>query len=344
MRAMGRMSRRGVLSVAAGLVAARALRAQDAPKAKAASRITLTLTSRAALPYLPLTIAERLGYFRQEGVEIEFREPPAGALPIFPGPAEVVAGSFSRTLALQGRNAFFRAFALLCRTPQSALAVSSRALPAFSNLGELRDRPVAVGSEADAMHLRVALLRAGLPMSHVQVVELPDPALALAALRVGSVDAICHGEPVVTMLEHRAEVRVVADARTQRGAQEFYAGAMPGACLFAAESFIERNGEAVQALANAVTHALKWLQTAGPSDLVKVVPEHYMLGDRGLYLAAFNRVRDTIPPNGVLADEAARHALRVQSRAQSVQPAKPVVLARTYTNSFSQKARDKFIG
>ena len=40
-------------------------------------------------------------------------------------------------------------------------------------------------------------------------------------------------------------------------------------------------------MVDAMVHALKWLQTAGPSDIIKTVPESYFLGDRALYLAAF---------------------------------------------------------
>jgi len=41
-----------------------------------------------------------------------------------------------------------------------------------------------------------------------------------------------------------------------------------------------------------MVHALKWLQTAGPSDLIKTVPENHFQGDRALYLAAFERAPD----------------------------------------------------
>ena len=40
------------------------------------------------------------------------------------------------------------------------------------------------------------------------------------------------------------------------------------------------------------------LQTAGPSDIVKTVPEGYLLGDRAVYLAAFDKVREAISTDG----------------------------------------------
>jgi NitT/TauT family transport system substrate-binding protein len=53
-----------------------------------------------------------------------------------------------------------------------------------------------------------------------------------------------------------------------------------------------------QALTNAMVRALKWIQKAGPSDIIKAVPESYLLGDRSLYIDAFMKVRQAISPDG----------------------------------------------
>ena len=85
---------------------------------------------------------------------------------------------------------------------------------------------------------------------------------------------------------------------------------MPAACFYTHTEFVQKNPNTCQALANAIVHGLKWLQTAGPSDIIKTVPEGYLLGDRALYLASFNKVREAIALDGILPDEGARTALR----------------------------------
>jgi NitT/TauT family transport system substrate-binding protein len=95
-------------------------------------------------------------------------------------------------------------------------------------------------------------------------------------------------------------------------------------------------------MANAIVHGLKWLQTAGPSDIIKTVPESYLLGDRALYLASFNKVREAISLDGIMPDEGARTALKaLASFEPSVRPEK-VDLGKTYTNEFARRAKDKF--
>jgi NitT/TauT family transport system substrate-binding protein len=121
-----------------------------------------------------------------------------------------------------------------------------------------------------------------------------------------------------------------------------FGGAMPASCLYAPQAFLQKNAAQAQALANGIVHALKWLQTAAPADLVKAVPAGYLMGDRGLYLAAFSRVRETYSPNGVMPDDGAATALRVLARVHPELGDFKVELARTYTNDFVRKARQKF--
>ena len=43
----------------------------------------------------------------------------------------------------------------------------------------------------------------------------------------------------------------------------------------------------MQALANAIVRADKWIQAAGPSEIIATVPESFLLGDRAVYIDAF---------------------------------------------------------
>ena len=85
----------------------------------------------------------------------------------------------------------------------------------------------------------------------------------------------------MTMLEQKGDVRIIADTRSlqglARGVRRRHAVHLP---VCAGPDYVQNHPNTVQALTNAVVHALKWLQTAGPSDLIKAVPESYLLGDR----------------------------------------------------------------
>src|SRR5690606_12019898 len=75
-----------------------------------------------------------------------------------------------------------------------------------------------------------------------------------------------------TELEQGGDLRVIADLRTLRGSADLFGGPWASGCLSAPAGFVGANTPQVQALADGIVHALKWLQTAGPSDLIQAVP------------------------------------------------------------------------
>ena len=341
------MDRRSFVSVAAlsaaGLAAPGA-RAQAKPEK---ARVSIAVGASASFLYLPLTVAERLGYFGAEGLEVELHDFGGGlrALQaVQEGSGDVVGSAFVDTISLQGRNQFYRAFVLLGRAPQIALGISTKTMPAYKFITDLKGRKIGVPMSGPSANMVASLVlaRGGVSPREVNFVEMGSPTAAVAALRSGQVDAMSHTEPVMSMLEHRGDVRIISDTRTLKGTQEVFGGPMPAACLYAPAEYVQKNPATVQALTNAVVHALKWLQTAGPSDLIKVVPEKYLLGDRGVYLAAFNKIREAIAVDGLIPDEGVRTALRAMSRVDGSILADKIDLARTFTNEFSRKAKEKF--
>lgn len=295
------------------------------------ARVTVSVPVLSDLACLPLVVADQLGYLRAEGLEVEWVD---GG-----GPADVTCGPFEQVLQLQGRGVFHPAFALLCRAPGVALGVSTRYLPQYRQLSDLRGRRIGITATGSTAHLmtQLVMLRAGVAPADWQVVPVGSAALALQAVRGGQVDALCGGEPALTLLEQRAELRVVSDARSLKGANDVFGGPMPADCLHASQEFIQRNPATCQALVNGVVRALRWLQTAGPSDLLRAVPEAYRMGDLGLYIAAFERMRETFSTDGVMQPEAVRTALRALSAFEPGLRAERLDPARSYTNAFASR-------
>lgn len=337
----------GALSVlSAGAACAPASWAQ-APGA-AVGRITIAVGGQAVLYHLPLTIADRLGFFQAEGLDVAVQDFAGGALAlqaVHDGVAQVCSGAYEHTLRQQSRGQDYRAFVQQGRAPQQALGVSVRALPRYRGPADLRGRRIgvsALGSSTQVM-ASVLLARAGVDAREVSFVGVGAGASALAALRSGHIHALCHADPIMALLEHRSEVRLVSDLRTLNAAQEVFGGAMPASCLYAPQAFLQKEPLVAQALANAIVHALKWLQTAAPADLVKAVPASYLLGDRSVYLAAFSGVRETFSPNGIMPEDGPATALRALAQAYpDMSGARGSSLQRTYTNDLARKARQKF--
>lgn len=334
----------GSAAVAAAALALPSLRAQPQPET---TRLALSVDGKAALGYLPLTIAEQLGYFRAEGLEVGIRDFASGAAAfaaVQSGAADVCSGAFEQTIQLQARNQKYQAFVLQGRTPQVAFGISSQALPHYRSVADLKGRRIGVAASGSSSSLMASLvlLQGGLRTGEVSFVPVGTARDALAALRAGHIDAISNTDPVMTMLEQGGDVKIISDSRTLKGTAEVFGGPMPAACLYAPLSFTQKNPRTCQALANAMVRALKWLQTAAPRDIIQTVPDSYLSGERALYLASFDKVRESISPDGLFADEGPPTALKALSRLDASIKAGSIDLAATYTNVFASRAKERF--
>jgi NitT/TauT family transport system substrate-binding protein len=338
------LSRRSFSALAAACVAAPGLRAQPKPEK---SKVAIAVGGKAAFYYLPLTIAEQLGYFKSEGLDVEISDFAGGSRAlqaVVGGSADVVSGAYEHTINLQSKNQVFQAFVLQGRAPQIALGVSTRAMPGYKAVAELRGRKIGVSAPGSSTNMvaNLVLSRAGVKASEVSYIGVGTSAGALVALRSGQIDAMSNTDPVMTMLEQKGEVRIISDTRTLKGTLEVFGGPMPAACLYAPLEFVQKNPNTCQALTNAIVHGLKWLQTAGPSDIIKTVPEAYLLGDRALYLASFNKVREAIALDGVLPEEGAKTALKALASFEPSVKADKIDLGKTYTNEFARRAKERY--
>ena len=311
--------------------------------------VTLAVGGKTSLPCLPLTIAEQLGYFRDEGLQVELQDHPGGGLAqqaLLLGRADVAAGGFEHPVLLRPRGTHCRAFVLLGRAPQLVFGVGTRALPEFRSLAQLRGRRVGVTSADSSSHwfAQRLLARAGLAPTDVEDVGVGTAITPVAALREGRIDALADIDPAISLLEYRADIRVVADTRSLRGTHELYGGPMPGACLYARDAFVLRYPQTVQALTNAVVRALKWLHTAGPSDIVRTVPESYMHGDRSVYLSALDKAREALSPDGMASDDSVATAHRiVAQQLQATDGLRATAVGASHTNDFARRARQRFL-
>lgn len=338
-----RLALLGLVS-AASMGAPALLRAQS--DASAGGVVRIAVGGQAGLYYLPLTVAMHLGFFREEGLEVQVLDFAGGApalQAVQQGVADVCCGAFEHVVRQQLRGVAWRSLVLLGRAPQLALATSTRHWPARAE-GGFRGLRVGVTAPDSSTQFLASLWlsNAGAALDELNFVGLGSGGAVLSALRQGRVHALCHFDPFITMLEQRGEVRLLADTRTLKGSAELFGGTMPGACLYAPEAYVQQHAAPVQALVHALVRALQWLQTASPADMVHVVPPAHMLGNRAAYLAAFYKVRDTLSPDGLMPDDGPATALRAVLRLQPQFAATRVALDRLFSNDWVRRSRQKF--
>jgi NitT/TauT family transport system substrate-binding protein len=337
------MQRRHLLA-AAGLATLPLLgRGQALEKPK----LTLAVGGKNLLYYLPLTIAEQLGYFKAEGLDVTIADFAGGSQALralVGGSADVVSGAFEHTVNMQTKGQRLRAFVLQGRAPQIVLGTNPKTLPGFKTLADLKGRKIGVTAPGSSTHVMTnfVLAKAGLKPSDVSIVGIGAGAGAVAAMRSGQVDAISNLDPVISLLARSGDIRVVSDTRIVAEADKVFGGPMPAACLYAPQSFVDRHPATVQALATAIVRANEWIHQAGAGDIIKAVPESYLLGDRAVYVDAFQAAKGALSPDGMFPEQGAATAQRALASIDPEFAKAKVDLAATWTNDFARHALAKY--
>jgi NitT/TauT family transport system substrate-binding protein len=339
-----RATRRAVLVAATAAAVLPALASAQALEKK---KVTIAVGGKNLLYYLPLTVAEQKGFFKDEGLDVEIVDFAGGAKAlqaVVGGSADVVSGAFEHNINMQAKGQFMRAFVLQGRAPQIVLAVNTKTVPNFKSVADLKGKKIGVTAPGSSTNIMAnyVLAKNGLKPTDVSFVGVGASQGAVAALRSGQIDAISNLDPVITILARSGDITIVSDTRDVAQADKVFGGPMPAATLYAPVAFIEKNPNTVQALTNAIVRADKWIQKAGPSDIVKAVPENYLLGDRAIYIDAFLKAKPALSPDGMIPDQGPATALRALSSVDPTIGKAKIDLKSVYTNDFVKKANAKY--
>ncbi len=327
------------------LASAPALHAQTLEK----PQLTLAVGGKNLLYYLPLTIAEQLGYFRAEGLELKIVDFAGGSQALramVGGSADVVSGAFEHTVNMQHKGQRLRAIVLMGRAPQIVLGVNPKTMPAYKTVADLKGKKIGVtapGSSTNVM-ANFVLAKAGLKPSDVSIIGVGAGNGAVAAMRQGQIDAMSNLDPVVSLLTRSNDLKIISDTRIVAEADKVFGGPMPAACLYLPQTFIDKHPRTVQALANAIVRANQWVQQAGPGDIIRAVPENYLLGDRAVYIDAFLAAKGALSPDGLFPEKGPDTAFRALASIDPEIAKATLDLKAVYTNDFAKVALAKLGG
>lgn len=337
------MLKRWAVAVVA-LLAALNLGTADA-QALEKKKLTIAVGGKNLFYYLPLTIAERNGYFKEEGLDVEIPDFAGGAKALqamVGGSADMVSGAFEHTINMQAKKQPIKAVVLQASYSSITLLLPKDRAAQYKSAKDLKGLKIGVTAPGSSTNMFVnnLLAKAGLKPNDVSIVGVGAAAGAVAAMEKGDIDAMSNLDPVTSQLEATGKFVAVADSRTEKGMKEIYGGDYLASCIYASNDFIAKNPHTTQAVVNAMVKALRWIAKATPEQIMAVVPESYMAGNRSLYKQALLKNMIGYSSDGQLNLKAAQNVYNVLKQFEpSVMAAGGSInLAATFDNSFAQKA------
>jgi NitT/TauT family transport system substrate-binding protein len=302
------------------------------------SRIRVAL-ARSPYTYLPVYLAEPLGFYRDENLSVTLEEFPGGAKAVeavVGGSADIAAGFYEHAIQMTAEGRPFRAFVTMLRYPGMALVVSEKASRRIARIEDLKNATVGVGTPGSPTHFYLNYLLAshGLKPTDVAVVGIGAPAAAAAAVEHGTVDAAVVGGALVILQRRQPRLVVLAESFSPEGVrQSLQVDEYPGATLLAPTAWLQRNVLAAQRMTRAILRTLDWIHGHNPDQIRQELPPAYRtdedtdLRSLRLFLPLFSR-------DGRMRGVSAAAAQRVLAVSVDKVRDSRINLEQTYTNDF----------
>jgi len=306
-------------------------------------QITIGVGGRPQLVYLPITLAQQLGYYRQEGLQVKLEDLQSGSKALQAlqgGSVDVVSGYYDHTVQMQAKQRDVTSFVTMQRYPSFVLAVSPKAGKPINNVTDLAGANVGVtapGSSTD-FFLKHLLVKSGLAPDAANVQGIGGHSSALAAMEQGRVDAAVMTDPAFSLLQRRAgakNVTVLADTRTAQGVQEhFGVTTYPGAVLYTTREWLINNGENARKLASAIVKTLQWIEQHSSEEIADKMPPEYTQDNREVYVASIASAKDSYSKDGVMQADGTEAVRAVLAQFIPEVGQADIDLAKTYSNDY----------
>lgn len=307
-------------------------------------KVVLGVGGKSLLYYLPLTIAERQGYFKEFGLDMEINDFAGGARSLqalVGGSVDLVAGAYEHTLRMQARGQDIRATIEMLRFPTIVIGVRKAIADRVKSAADFKGLKVGVTAPGSSTWITVvhAMSKHGLTAADASFIGVGGGASAVAAMKRGEIDLISHLDPVIAKLEADGDIVTLIDTRTEAGTRALFGATNPAACLYLRQDFIEKNPNTTQAAVNGLYKALRWIDRATPEQIADAVPEQYHLGDKALYIRAVQSSKEAYSKTGVMAQDGMNAVFgMLKALDKDMQTVPADVVGKSFEPRFAQRA------
>jgi NitT/TauT family transport system substrate-binding protein len=310
-------------------------------EAQSGTRVRLAIGGQGQMVYLPATLADRLGYYKQEGLEITAQDFPGGSKALeslLGGSSDVVCGFYDHTIQLAAEARELQAFVAMVRYPGFVLAVSPSTKKSIRKIEDLKGAVAGVTAPGSSSNLILTYLlgKHGLSPHDVSITGIGSTATAVAAMERGRVDAAIMFDPAITQLSKRhPKFLILEDTRSEEGVERVFGiRNYPASVFYSRAAWMAKNPDVARRLARAMQNTLRWIQQHSPQEIMEKMPESFRGEDAAVYLEALRHSIPMYSPDGRISPEGAAAVKNVLSQSIDKVRNANIDLEKTFTNQF----------
>src|SRR5438067_799599 len=247
--------------------------------------------------YLPGQLAQQIGAYQHQGLDVELFDQPSGAnaeTSLLAGEVQGVIGFYDHTIDLQAKGQCLTSVVQFANVPGEAEMVATSKVDQIRSGGDFKGRNLGVtslGSSTDFLTKALAS-RGGVSSKDYTPVKVGAGQTFISALQQGSIDAGMTTDPTIAQLTKTGKAKVLYDMRTPEGTRAALGGLYPASSLYMSCTIVERYPDIVQKLANAYVESLQWISKHTPEQVAAIMPPSFAGSDKALYVKS---LKDSLP-------------------------------------------------
>jgi NitT/TauT family transport system substrate-binding protein len=308
----------------------------------AREKITIMVAGLDKQIYLPVKLAEQLGYLKQTGLDIEILSVPSGMnaeTEMLSSSAQGVVGFYDHTIDLQARGKSVTSVVQFSQAPGEVLLAGKNST--IKSPADFKGKTIGVtglGSSTNFLTQYISMVFK-VKSSEFKTIPVGGGDTFVAALTKGKIDAGMTTEPTVTKLLSDGSAFMLADLRTVKSTQAILGGTYPAACLYMSTDWENHHKVEVQKIVNAFVKTLKYINTHSAEDITNKMPAQYYSANKELYIKALEAGKKMFTVDGVMPADGPDTVLKVLNSFNKAVIGQKINLANTYTNDYVKNAQ-----
>jgi len=292
--------------------------------------------------YLPNMLAQRLGYFKAENLDVTLIDEGSGQASeeeVVAGNVDAGSGAYVHPMVLNTQGKKIETICQFGIAPGEAEVVDA-SLTNITSVKDLAGKNLGVTDLGSGTHVltQAILGSAGVDPTKAHYVAVGAGDTFIAAIQQKKIAAGMTTYPTISRLVNSGKGKILVSLLTPDSTRAALGGDYPFIGIFAKNDWVNSNKDVAQRLVNAYVKTLKYIHSHSADEIASQMPTDYFAGDKASYVADLKDQLAIFGTDCRMPAGGAETVQKIQQQFVSSYKGKSANLSETYTNEFADKA------
>jgi len=292
--------------------------------------------------YLPNMLAQRLGYFKAENLDVTLIDEGSGQASeeeVVAGNVDAGSGAYVHPMVLNTQGKKIETICQFGIAPGEAEVVDA-SLNNITSAKDLAGKNLGVTDLGSGTHVltQAILGTAGVNPTNAHYVAVGAGDTFIAAIQQKKIAAGMTTYPTISRLVNTGKGKILVSLLTPESTRAALGGDYPFIGIFAKNDWVNSNKGVAQRLVNAYVKTLKYIHSHTPDEIASQMPTDYFAGDKASYVADLKDQLAIFGSDCKMPAGGPETVQKIQQQFVSSYKGQSANLSETYTNQFADKA------